>query len=191
MSKMTVDKFKQDSEMRKQFHYHKIDWGPSPIERKDFDWVDDNILNNESEFPFFQFSISAGTGRVLGYFDVDSTFQVLLLDPLHNLNPSKYVGYKVQPTTFGKCQYTMLIEQTERIVSYTKSQGVDIPEGLWGGNIDALTDEFCDVLIVRVCSETVRAINELVSNAAIETSGEIIREAVMSYTKEVSGILET
>lgn len=70
---------------------HPIDWSAKniPIQRKDLDWLPKEILDNETDFPIMQFSITKSTGRIVGYFDRDSSiFHIVLLDPEHNINTS-------------------------------------------------------------------------------------------------------
>ncbi|EKU88742.1 BTB/POZ domain-containing protein [Bacteroides oleiciplenus] len=97
---------------------HPIDWNAQniPIQRDDLDWLPENILKNEAEFPIMQFSISTGTGRIVGFFDRDSSvFHVVLLDPNHNIQPSKKTNYQIQPTTQGISQYDELLNKLENI----------------------------------------------------------------------------
>ena len=81
---------------------HPIDWSAKniPIQRKDLDWLPKEILDNETDFPIMQFSITKSTGRIVGYFDRDSSiFHIVLLDPEHNIQPAKKTNYQIQPTT--------------------------------------------------------------------------------------------
>ncbi|MFS2722960.1 hypothetical protein AAH081_08075 [Bacteroides thetaiotaomicron] len=97
---------------------HPIDWNAKnvPIQRKDLDWLPDEILNNETDFPIMQFSISKSTGRIVGYFDREpSIFHIVLLDPNHNIQPAKKTNYQIQPTTKGISQYDELLNKLERI----------------------------------------------------------------------------
>ena len=63
-----------------------------------------------------QFSITKSTGRIVGYFDRDSSiFHIVLLDPEHNIQPAKKTNYQIQPTTKGLSQYDDLLNKLERI----------------------------------------------------------------------------
>ena len=46
---------------------HPIDWSAKniPIQRKDLDWLPKEILDNETDFPIMQFSITKKYGGVL------------------------------------------------------------------------------------------------------------------------------
>ena len=78
---------------------HPIDWSAKniPIQRKDLDWLPKEILDNETDFPIMQFSITKSTGRIVGYFDRDSSiFHIVLLDPEHNIQPAKKTNYQIE-----------------------------------------------------------------------------------------------
>ncbi len=99
---------------------HPIDWSAKniPIQRKDLDWLPKEILDNETDFPIMQFSITKSTGRIVGYFDRESSiFHIVLLDPEHNIQPAKKTNYQIQPTTKGLSQYDDLLNKLERIKS--------------------------------------------------------------------------
>lgn len=83
------------------YRFHKINWEQKgiKIKRTDFSWVDKQYLDNATEYEFFQFEISTGEGRVVGFFDeTGNCFNIVTLDPLHNLQPSKKHNWKTQTT---------------------------------------------------------------------------------------------
>lgn len=83
------------------YRFHKINWKQKgiKIKRADFSWVDKQYLDNADEYEFLQFEISTGEGRVVGFFDeTGNCFNVVTLDPLHNLQPSKKHNWQTQTT---------------------------------------------------------------------------------------------
>lgn len=112
LSDETVDDFRRlrDSHKSKGLRYHQINWQQHkiPLQRKDFTWLPEAYLRNESEFPFVQIQISTGKGRIAGFWDDQEVFQILLLDPLHNLQPSKDFNYKVDPCSPLRNQFQSL-----------------------------------------------------------------------------------
>jgi hypothetical protein len=68
------------------------------MERAEFDWVAADYLDDEEHYPILQFQVSTALGRVIGFFDENWVFQILLLDPHHNLWLSKYADYKTRKT---------------------------------------------------------------------------------------------
>ncbi|WP_432343397.1 hypothetical protein WMC41_11900 [Shinella yambaruensis] len=51
-----LDSFFKDLGTRSSFRFHEIDWKGKkvPVDRKFFDWVAKEYLDNEQDFPFFQ-----------------------------------------------------------------------------------------------------------------------------------------
>lgn len=94
---------------RESFRYHAIKWEQHniPIKFEDLDWLPKNEQLLVSAGDVYQLSISQGTGRIIG-FSVGSTFYVVLLDPKHNLQPSKSYNYRVDPTKHSETQYEEL-----------------------------------------------------------------------------------
>ncbi|MGB1262813.1 MAG: hypothetical protein ACPG52_07895 [Cognaticolwellia sp.] len=92
------------------YRFHQINWSQKniPVQRADINWLPIEYLQNDTEFPFFQFQISKSNGRIIGFFDENWHFNVLLLDPLHNMQPSKSHGYSVDPCSPLSCDYTSL-----------------------------------------------------------------------------------
>jgi hypothetical protein len=91
--------------------YHRIDWTGTntPMKRSDFNWVNNDIIANEDDFPFYQFQISKSLGRVIGFWNGGhNLFHIILLDPAHNMQPSGGAyNYSVQPTSELDCEYSI------------------------------------------------------------------------------------
>jgi hypothetical protein len=100
-----------DKNMKNFYRYHKIDWGSKniPIQKSDLNWVDKVYLENDDDFPFHQFQVSKAKGRVIGFWNEDhSVFYITLLDPLHNIQPSKSFDYKVDDCYPLSCEFSSL-----------------------------------------------------------------------------------
>jgi hypothetical protein len=80
------------------WRFHPINWNQKniPIKKTDLHWVPEQYLYEETDF--FQVQISQSTGRIVGFFDSENVFQIVLLDPMHNVQPSKSYGYSVNKT---------------------------------------------------------------------------------------------
>ncbi len=118
LSKQDINAFSADYSLKIANRYHVIDWSAKniPIKRDDINWIEKNIIDNEEDFPFYQFQLSKALGRVIGFWESDySSFNVVLLDPKHNLQPSKYFDYKVDKTAILECEYTSLLVDIDRI----------------------------------------------------------------------------
>ena len=124
LTTMTPDDILEENKGSIALRCHKIEWDAKniPIQRKDLDWLPKEILENEAEFPIMQISITRSTGRIVGYFDRDPyIFHIVLLDPKHNIQPSKKTNYQIQPTTKGISQYDELLNKLERIKKIVSS----------------------------------------------------------------------
>ena len=118
LTNMTPQEVLEENKGSIALRCHQIDWSAKniPIQRKDLDWLPKEILENETDFPIMQFSITKGTGRIVGFFDRDPyIFHIVLLDPNHNIQPSKKTNYQIQPTTKGISQYDELLNKLDRI----------------------------------------------------------------------------
>lgn len=118
LSKMTPKQVLEENAGSDSLRCHKIDWSAKGVvaKRTDFDWLPPVILDNEDEFPLMQFSISTGTGRFVGFFDNNSaTFNVIVLDPNHNIQPSRKHGHQIIATAIGVSQYDDLLGKLNKI----------------------------------------------------------------------------
>ncbi len=108
----------QSAALKQAHRYHRIEWGHRnvPIRRSDLDWLDADVLQNDEDFPIYQIQISKALGRIVGFWDPDSTiFYVVLLDPAHNIQPSKKYNYRVSDNYPLSCEYSSLLIELERV----------------------------------------------------------------------------
>jgi hypothetical protein len=98
-----------------RWRLHEIDWNHRgiPIERADLNWIDKKYLSNSEEYPFWQFSVSKALGRVVGFWDERGVFNVVLLDPAHNIQPSAYSDYKTREALVAPGEFEIAITQIE------------------------------------------------------------------------------
>jgi hypothetical protein len=118
LSRFNLQEFRSDSKLMGDLRYHEIDWNSKniPIKRIDINWVDKNIIENDEEFPFFQIMLSMAIGRIVGFWDVNNTiFNIVLLDPMHNIQPSKNYDYIVTDTRLMPCKYTSFLQDIENV----------------------------------------------------------------------------
>lgn len=119
LSNRSVGDFFADPSERDSWRYHQIKWTQKniPIQRKSLSWLPSNYLENEEDFPLYQFQISQSLGRVVGFWDEKLIFNVILLDPLHNMQPTESTGYRVDPCSPLPCDYSLLINCVENIAN--------------------------------------------------------------------------
>ena len=120
LSKEPIDKFLEDGNKRHTWRYHDINWTQTniPVQRAHLTWIDADYLNNPDEYPLVQFQVSTALGRIVGFWDEEDVFQIVLLDPLHNIQPSKRFDYRVRRNSPLPCIYTCLLND----VNYAKTK---------------------------------------------------------------------
>lgn len=108
-----------DFREKNQWRIHPIDWNGRnvPLNRKDLYWIDRKYMENEDEFPFYQFQITTGTGRVIGFWDEVGLFNIVFLDTMHNMQPSQYNDYKLRETTIARGEMAVAISLVESAIS--------------------------------------------------------------------------
>ena len=119
--------FFKDTKEKKSHRFHPIDWNAKniPIKKGNLNWIPECYLHNDDEFPFYQFTISKAKGRFVGFFNETSTvFFIVLLDPQHNLQPSKKTNYIITPTQKSSSDYDLLLCEIDSIKKIAINCGV-------------------------------------------------------------------
>ena len=115
--------WERDLKFRKKYRVHEIDFNKKNCPFKDKNdlfqrvlQVDDFEISEDIEV--YQFQLSKARGRVVGFLDADYRFNILLLDPLHNMQPSKDYDYKLNPTKRLECEF----EQIENKIGFISAK---------------------------------------------------------------------
>jgi len=168
------EEFFRDVVKRQAYRYHDIDWTGKGVKlsRDFFNWLPKDILENEAEFPFLQFHISKALGRVVGFWNDDSSlFYILVLDPLHNIQPSRYSDYKIRPTNPLESEYSSLLLQLNQArIAKCPSERCSVSEAI--GQIPhpfaetnffyfAIDDDYLEILKDQLKTKNLREIIEL------------------------------
>ncbi|WP_291362915.1 hypothetical protein [Acetobacter sp. UBA5411] len=122
LSKLSSEKVEDlinEREKKDAWRFHPINWGAKniPISLQKLDWVPPEYINNQDEYKIFQFQISTGKGRVVGFFDENWIFNIILLDPKHNIQPSGRFGYAINKTHILEDNYSMLLSRINYAMS--------------------------------------------------------------------------
>jgi hypothetical protein len=104
---------------KKGIRAHKISWDKAgtTMKQKSFctkDWLGEEFFK---ENELYQFHISKGEGRVIGFVDANIVFQIVLLDRDHNAQPSKFNNYKVVKNAEDDSEYNILLKECCKIVA--------------------------------------------------------------------------
>lgn len=117
LSQRDVKGFITNSADRDAWRYHPINWNQTniPIQRRDLTWIDADYLGNNEEYPLLQFQVSKSLGRVVGFWDEQQIFNIVLLDPLHNIQPTKSHNYRVDYCAPLETPYSLLLSRVDDI----------------------------------------------------------------------------
>lgn len=180
MSRTDREEFLRDRVLKGGIRFHEINWNSKniPISRNELTWVGTDYLHNEVDFPFYQFHVSKALGRVVGFFDERQIFNIVLLDPNHNIQPSDYNDYKIRPTVAGSCQFTQLLTVASEHVSLCESNGCSIK----GNLVKALEVETLKAtggaVIFNVSSEHHDKLSRLIESGIVNSPHEILSFAI-------------
>jgi hypothetical protein len=179
LSKFEVDEFRSDPSSMRYHRYHKIDWDQKniPIKREDLNWIDSDYRINPDDYPLGQFMISKGMGRVVGFWDENNVFCIVLLDPLHNIQPSQYYSYKIDPCSPLACQYTSLLIDINNARNQ-KCDALGCPVRMALDRIPSLDrHEVREVIVVE--KGTGEWISSLIASNRIESIRDVIEAGIL------------
>lgn len=163
--------------------YHPIDWKARsiPISKSDIDWLGEY---SSPDYELVQFHVSKALGRVVGFFDEDMIFNIVLLDPLHNIQPSKTFGYRVRASHVADCELTRMAVCIERAVTSCKeiseSQRDIILSSMRAVNLDF----FASAVHVTISDRHLSLAYEMVHGGLINNIGEFLECAIDEWSEK-------
>ena len=138
LSSKLIDDVRLDGSAKKAHRFHLIDWNNCAISKdKFYSYIPPDYKTDETDV--LQFQIEKSKGRVIGFFDVKSTFQIVLLDPAHNMQLSKQYGYTTVKTNNLQNSYDNIVAKFASIIKKSKS--------LNPGEIDHFIKEVKSILV--------------------------------------------
>lgn len=178
------ERFFRDIHQKDSNRYHEIDWNAKniPISRRDLDWLPRDIIENETEFPFWQFHISRALGRVVGFWtDYDTIFNIVLLDPFHNIQPSKHPhNYKVTDCDSLHCHYSSLLLDIEGLCRHDcKASDCDVIQSL--RQLPYQKHNGANFLYCSLDDEYIKELNELLRTRSLR---DIIELGILAADSE-------
>jgi hypothetical protein len=161
------------------YRFHEIDWEATniPISRGDLDWLPKDYLKDPEDYPFYQFHVSKALGRFAGFRDEKSVFQIVLVDPLHNLQPSGVYGYKVSPSSPLKSDYDLLRTKIDGVLQNAQCSR-DTCNTLIQLQAHSLEDN--GVLIMRIEGSDLEAAQSLVDNGKCKSLYQVFQEGLLN-----------
>lgn len=121
LSHKKVEDFLASDSEKNTWRYHNINWNQKniPLKREELNWIDSRYLDNEIDYPLLQIQVSKSLGRVVGFWDENNIFNIVLLDPLHNIQPTKSFNYRVDDCSPLNCEYSSLLYKLNSIEKLT------------------------------------------------------------------------
>ncbi|MFA6090005.1 MAG: hypothetical protein WC755_09185 [Candidatus Woesearchaeota archaeon] len=179
LSSIHPEDFFRNRILKDRWRYHEVNWNSTniPISKSDLKWVDKELLNNDIDFPFYQFHVSKAKGRIVGFWNGGHTiFYIVLLDPLHNIQPAggKY-NYRVDDCYPLGCHLSSLTKDIEDIKAKPcKVDGCDIFK-----NIMAIPKRQNDTnaVVAYLDDDTLNELNKILGK---KTLSDILIEAIIN-----------
>jgi hypothetical protein len=174
------------------YRFHAIDWSKRnvPIQREDLVWLRRDYLDNPESYPILQFQISKSLGRVVGFLDENSVFNILLLDPLHNIQPSKDYGYRVNDCHPLSCDYSLLKSKMENLHNRNcGNNNCDHSQCSYQIDIDRLLRDHSapiNALINYLDDDTAQMALSLVDEGKVKGFKEIFEEGILHLSEGTS-----
>jgi hypothetical protein len=183
ISSEDIDEFLSNMEKRNAWRFHDVNWNlyNVPIRRSDLNWLPNDILSNAEEFPIHQFQISKALGRVAGFFDPEQVFQIVLLDPWHNLQPSKAHNYRVSPCDSMSCDYTRMREEILNAAELAACSIEECPVRTALRAIDRKPDQAYGVILLKPEDQVVRDAYQLISEGRAASYEELFCAGILCH----------
>lgn len=165
-----------------KIRFHEINWKQRncPIKLSDIDWIP-AIIKSQPEFILQQFHISKSLGRVIGFLDKNNVFQIVLLDPLHNMQPSKTYDYRVRHTNAAECDFTGLVSRLRSLVTQISDE--ETRNRLLAGISTAVDERVGHALIVDLSAELISSLLELEFGDACASAEDVLKIGVVEVKK--------
>lgn len=186
LSGMTYDELVRNRSMSGALRFHEIDWTGKnvPVKPDDFDWVPEQYRQNQEEFPFFQFHISKAMGRFFGFFDQTGVFQIVGLDPHHNIQPSAYNDYKVRKTTDGEAHILSFTAAVSSNITPCAAKGC--PQALKISSIlsELSPEDDGHYLAFEATPEQLELFSDLVRKGEISGAADLLDMVLLTYEEK-------
>jgi hypothetical protein len=185
LGKIPVEKFLEDRTAQDARRYHEVDWNAKniPVERADLTWVESEYLKNEADYPFVQFHVSKAVGRVIGFWDEEMVFNIVLFDPMHNLQPSKHTEYRVRPAPVLNCEFTSLLREVESVKAVPcESPTCDLNRAVQDvSSHHRFIAHNHEVLILAFMNGTIDDAEDLIESGRAKSLSEVFERGVIEF----------
>lgn len=185
LSRKTIAQTNANPAEKVAWRLHEVNWSAKgvPYARKDLDWLDKDYLANEAEYPIQQFQITKALGRVIGFFDEQRVFNILFLDPLHNMQPSSFSDHKLRETIVTQSVSAGVLRYVEQQLAACKHDACMCRADYANLQKIATAKSGGTTLLVHVSSDLFLRVTQFVEDGAANSVAEVIEIAVASLEK--------
>lgn len=168
------------------YRYHAVDWDAKniPIKQSDLDWVDAAYRENPVEYPLMQLQISKALGRIIGFWDERDVFNIVLLDPLHNMQPSKKYSYKLHNCWPLENEHAVLVHGLDQARKHQKCVHPNLCDFDRRLNKIVNDREATDVVIMRLDATTHQMASALIESEQAESLEDILLAGIVYYDND-------
>lgn len=185
LSTTKIEQLLRDHAHKQSIRYHEIDWSHqgTPLGRSDFTWLDARYLGNVEEFPFIQVHISKAKGRIVGFWDENWIFNILLVDPRHNIQPSKYSSYQLRESPPCNNENMVILSKVMDCILRCKPNRAECPiTSLIDGQITYPESEV--VIFHSVSEDLLNKMSQVFQAGVANSPSEILDYGVNELFKE-------
>lgn len=182
LSQEQWDSFVDNPAKRDSLRFHEIDWDAEaiPIKKSEIDWLPRDYANNP-EYPFYQFHVSKALGRFTGFRDENGVFQIVLLDPLHNLQPTSVYDYRVRPCGPLEGHFDTLRATLDRALQSAKCTSVECE---LAAELQKLQIDDAQILLVRLSDGDVETARDLLGRGKCKSLYEVFERGLLELLLE-------
>lgn len=187
LSQEKIENILDNQQHADAYRYHPINWSATniPIKREALDWIAEPYKNNPDEFPLEQLMLSKGTGRFVGFFDENWVFNIVLLDPLHNLQPARDFGYAVNDCSPLTCELSQVQVAVRSSIELCEVADCKASRGIkdcLAGSAKGYSEAY-DVILIKVDDpQTINDAKGLMAEGKAKDFAEIFEQGLCSLS---------
>lgn len=180
-----------------RWHYHLVNWSAPniPITKADLDWVPKHFLE-EPDFGLWQLGLGASGGRIIGFWERDHVFAIVLCDPLHNMWPSATTGYRVSDCDVQPSSAEMMhlaIDDARRSLTCSET-GCNLHSKLAqitsGKKLDGAY-EFSEAVVVGLTDQDRADLQQILETKVAKSIADVVRRGLDELLNDAIRSLET
>ena len=149
----------------------------------DLDWLPQDYRDQDN-YPLCQFHISKAKGRVIGFFDDKRVFNVVLLDPNHNAQPSKDWEYRVRSCSPVNDDYEDLCGHLGRLQTEAPCKEPDGCQLHFEFRRLRVSHATRDVFTIELQEASVAALNRVLSEGKGKSIADVIELGILAVDEK-------